>query len=206
LFGKPFFNSGGRKKANILPTIVSWEVFVVKSWPLGFIYGRGVPPVAGLPLTPKRSKEIFDDFHCKNPEINLYHAELIYQATTKGYIRTPFGRIRLFSNPKKERNEILSTPGQVTGVDVLYRNVLTSGINQGLKARFGGRLLFTVHDSAVCCADYACWREATEFITQKMEAPIPELDGWSIPVEAKVGFNWYDIMSVTKFERTGGAI
>lgn len=200
IFKRSFFKAGlPRTKSNILDSVKPWEILVVKSWPLGFIYGRGIPDTSGTQLSSRESAEQYHKFHRDNPEIKRLHVQLEYNATRDGYLLSPFGRMRRFPNPKQAHNEILSFPGQTVAVDVLYRNVLTSGLNEALFEKFSGRLVFTVHDSAICCVLKEKAREAAECIKSYMERPLPELDGWSIPAEVKIGPNWGAVKSLEKY-------
>jgi uracil-DNA glycosylase family 4 len=199
IFQKPFFVEGlPRTKENTRPDIQPWEILVDKSWPLGFLYGRGIPDNTGLPIARSKCKEIYERFHRDNPEFGKFHSELEYQATRKGYLITPFGRIRRFPNPKALRNEILAFPGQTTAVDVLYRNALLP-LPKPLKIEFGGRVLFPVHDSVVCQVNRSCLVDAVKFIQTTMQSPLPELGGFNIPATLKVGYNWGELMSLEKF-------
>jgi uracil-DNA glycosylase family 4 len=201
LFKKPFFREGlQRTKKNIRPEVAPWEILVVKSWPLGFIYGRGIPDPTGLPITKLDCKRLYESFHSENPEFRAFWTQLEYDANRNGYLISPFGRIRRFPNPKMLRNEILAFPGQSVAVDVLIRNALMP-LPEKLKP-FGGRVLFPVHDSVVCQSDATSTDavlEACNTIQRTMESPIPELDGWSIPAEVKVGPNWGSLTSVEKW-------
>lgn len=182
LFKKPFFKEGCvRTKKNILSSVAPWEILVVKSWPLGFIYGRGVPDPTGLPITRSDCKRLHDGFHRDNPEFGVFHHELEYKANRQGYLISPFGRIRRFPNPKALRNEILAFPGQSVAVDVLIRNALIP-LPEKLK-QFDG-------------CDNSAVPNACKVIQTTMEAPLPELDNWSIPVEIKVGPSWGKLYSL----------
>jgi len=74
-------------------------------------------------------------------------------------------------------------------VDVLIRNALVP-LPGVFKERFGGRILFSVHDSVGWCAVKEKAKEAQEFIDETMSAPILELGGLRIPVETKLGVSW----------------
>jgi len=197
LFKKPFFNPGPRQKWNVSKDVRPWEILVVKSWPLGFIYGRGVPSNAGLPITGVDCRRIYTTFHQENREFGIFHTKLEFDASRQGYLCSPFGRIRRFPNPKAARNEILAFPGQSVSIDVLIQNALLP-LNEGLGA-FGGRVLFTVHDSVVTSILLETLEQACGFIKREMEAPLPQLGGHSIPIELKVGLNWGELMSLEKF-------
>lgn len=200
LFKKPFFIEGlQRTKKNIRPDVAPWEILVVKSWPLGFIYGRGIPDPTGLPITKADAKRLHDTFHNNNPEFKVFHTQLEFEANRKGYLITPFGRIRRFPNPRGQRNEILAFPGQSVAVDILVKNALEPLPDALLKIHPDNRVLFPVHDSVVCQIDVESIVESYNTIKREMEAPIAELDGWSIPCEIKVGLSWGNLMSLEKF-------
>jgi hypothetical protein len=68
-------------------------------------------------------------------------------------------------------------------------------------------LYFTVHDSGVYNIeggrrDPALGVQALEFIKGVMESPIAALDGFSIPVEAKLGTSWGELVGVDKYADT----
>jgi DNA polymerase I-like protein with 3'-5' exonuclease and polymerase domains len=191
IFNEPFFVKGRqRSKANIDPSVPPWKLLVAKSWPLGFIYGRGIPDTTGLPIDKRKSEKIYNEFHNSHPRIRIFHTEILLNASRNGYLVSPFGRMRRFPNAKGQRNDILSFPGQVVAVDVLYRNALTV-LPERLKEDFGGRLLFSVHDSVGWCALKEKAKAAREFVDETMSRELsPELPGLRIPCETKLGANW----------------
>jgi DNA polymerase I-like protein with 3'-5' exonuclease and polymerase domains len=209
IWKEPFFYPvGGRSKGNRNKAVPPWKLLVAKSWPLGFTYGRGVPHPEdqGLPITQRDAARIHAQFHKDYPEFGVFHRELEFLVNRQGYLQTAFGRLRHFPNPKGQRNEYLAFPGQTTAVDVLLRNALIP-LSTLLPTNFGGRsrVLFTVHDSVIC--NVTCNRslrsceEAYHLVKQTLEAPILELDGFSIPCEVKVGPSWGQGMSWPEFER-----
>ena len=199
IFKERFFQPGKqRQKAFIDSNVPPWKLLVAKSWPLGFIYGRGVPDPTGLPINKGDCKRIFDGFHRDHPRIGLFHTNLTLFASKNGYLLSPFGRMRRFPNPQGQRNEILAFPGQTVAVDVLIRNALLP-LPQMLRLRFGGRVLGSVHDSVLWCARSSQIEEAADAIDKQMSQPLPELGGLSIPVETKVGLSWGEVMRLEKF-------
>jgi uracil-DNA glycosylase family 4 len=186
LFKRPFFIEGlQRTKKNIRPTVAPWEILVVKSWPLGFIYGRGVPDPTGLPISGIDCKRLHDQFHRDNPEFRIFHTKLEFDANRNGYLISPFGRIRRFPNPKGQRNELLAFPGQSVAVDILIKNAL-----EPLPALL--RKFDNVEDVPNAC----------KIIQETMEAPVPELEGWSFPIEIKVGPSWGELTSLEKWNES----
>jgi uracil-DNA glycosylase family 4 len=198
IFKKPFFTEGMKRvKANIHPNVQEWELLVAKSWPLGFIYGRGIPSPTGLPITPADCRRLHSTFHSENPEIGRFHTQLEFEANRKGYLISPFGRIRRFWNPKQQRNDLLAFPGQSVAVDVLIKNALIP--LPDLIRPYGGRVLFPVHDSVICQCNVDQVERVHDIIKRTMESPLPELDGHSIPVEVKIGPSWGELMSLEKW-------
>jgi DNA polymerase I-like protein with 3'-5' exonuclease and polymerase domains len=146
-----------------------------------------------------KCKQVYDKFHAENPEIKKFHTQLDFNAARNGFLISPFGRIRKFPNPKQLHNEILAFPGQSVAVDVLIRNAILP--LPGLLDQFGGRLLFTVHDSVVCQFDARYLREVDELVQKTMEAPLTELNNWSIPTERKYGWNWGELYNIDRFRK-----
>lgn len=203
IFKEQFFKAGKqRAKANILESVPPWKLLVAKSWPLGFIYGRGIPDTTGLPISKLDSARIHSEYHRAHPRIGQFHTDLIYDANKNGYLLSPFGRMRHFPNVKGQRNEILSFPGQVVAVDVLIRNALLA-LPQMLRERFGGRVLGAVHDSVLWCAEKDKVKQAAEAVEEKMTMPLVELGGLVIPVETKVGISWGEAMRMEKYFAEG---
>lgn len=209
IWKEPFFNPvGGRLKSNRADSVPPWKLLVAKSWPLGFIYGRGAPDPAdqGLPIGQQRAKQIHAQFHKDYPEYGVFHRELEFLVNRDGYLQTAFGRMRRFPNPKGQRNEYLAFPGQTSAVDVLLRNALLP-LSESLPARYGprSRVLFTVHDSVICNVtankSLRTAHEAYEHVQRTLEQPIDELDQFVINCEVKIGPSWGQGMSWPKFER-----
>jgi DNA polymerase-1 len=207
IWNEPFFLPGKpRTKSNRDDSRTPpWKLLVAKSWPLGFIYGRGVPGVEGLPIAPSKAKQIRMDFFRAYPEISAYHNKIMFEATKQGYLQTPFGRMRRFPNPTAQRGSLLAFPGQSTAPDILVQKVIL-GAGRAIGKIFGprSRLYFTVHDSGIfniqgAGKDPGVARAAVEYIKSEMESPIPELKGFSIPAEVKIGPSWGDTSFVEKY-------
>lgn len=209
IWNEPFFLAGQPRKKEFRDDAGTppWKLLVAKSWPLGFIYGRGVPGVEGLPISPARAKTIRTDFHSAYPEIGRYHNDLMFEATKRGFLQTPFGRMRRFANPQVMRNSLLAFPGQSTAPDILIQKVIL-GAGRAVASLFGprSRLYFTVHDSGIFNIhggrkDPALGLQAVQYIKQTLESPIPELDGFIIPTEVKIGPSWGQVMSTEKYAK-----
>ena len=199
IWKEPFFQAGKpRQKRYMLKDIPPWKLLVTKSYPLGFTYGRR--------QVESKYKWLLDWYHKKFPAVNQFHRELIFQATRDGYLQTVFGRMRRFPNPQAMHNKILAFPGQTTLADVLIQNAIL-GLQQTLPNAFGerSRVLFTVHDSVICNIQGAAKslkiaHDALDLVNERLAAPIPEMGGFSLKAEAKIGPNWSDGMVKEKYE------
>jgi len=178
------------------------KLLIAKSCPLGFIYGRGPGSMVDLGVTAQKGREIFNRLDREHTAIGVFHKRLMYQAYNDGYIRNAFGRIRRFPNPSMQRNEILSCPGQSNAADVLRVNALIP-FHQGLKP-YGARTIFTVHDSTGVSCPKSAVVDCVNYMVATMEAPIPQLEGLSIPVEIKIGPNWNDVILYDKWCKQEG--
>lgn len=189
IFHEPFFEEGKpRKKRFARKDIAPWKLLVTKSYPLGITYGREA--------LPSEYKWLLDWYHKKFTRVRPFHNNLIYQATNQGFLQTCFGRMRRFPNARGQRNKILAFPGQSTLPDVLVRNAilpLTERLSRDLGER--SRLLFTVHDSAICNIHGAARsltkaHDAIDYVTEVVQQPIPEMGGFRLYAEAKIGPSW----------------
>jgi DNA polymerase I-like protein with 3'-5' exonuclease and polymerase domains len=185
LFNEPFFKPGGRSKRFRREDIPAWKLLLAKTYPMGFIYGR-------QPRDPLGAK-LYQDFHRANPEISAFHSRLFLQVTKARFYQSVFGRMRRFANPKAQKNEIYSAPGQLTAVDILNKNALIPlkyllpfFEHEGVRAR----ILFPQYDSVVVSVHKARAEELAVAIKRSMETPIPEMAGLVIPAETSIGPNW----------------
>lgn len=194
----PFFIPGKPKtKGNINPTIEPSNILFIKTAPLGLIYGRQADSLQKMGLTPRQATQKYSKFHADHKAIGDFHKKVMKDVEQKGYAQNVFGRIRRFPNPKGMRPEILSFYGQNTGSDILKRNALIP-LKKGLRA-YGARLLYTVHDSVGVCVRRDTLGDTAKFVQGCMEAPIPEMNGFSIGCDIKVGPSWGQLMSLDKY-------
>jgi len=198
IFKEPFFiPNKPRTKQYKADTVEPWKLLVCKSYPLGFTYGRKA--------VESKFKWLYDWYHKKFTKVAPFHSELIFKATRDGYLQTCFGRMRRFPNPRGQHNQILAFPGQSTLPDVLIRNAILP-LTESLPRIFGerSRVLFTVHDSVVCnihgaakSVKVAC--DAIDLVSSTLSSPIPEMGGFSIPCETKIGPSWHHGMLKEKY-------
>jgi len=192
IWKEPYFQEGKpRQKKYARKDIEPWKLLVTKSYPLGFTYGRRA--------VESKYKWLLDWYHKKFTRVAPFHSELIFRATRDGYLQTVFGRMRRFPNPRGQHNQILAFPGQSTLPDVLIRNAILP-LGGALPRLFGerSRVLFTVHDSVVCNIQGAAREvktatDACELVTSTLSSPIPEMNGFFLRCETKIGTNWQNV-------------
>lgn len=198
LFKEPFFKEGCLPKKEFkLPGISPQKLLRAKTLPIGMMHGRVNLDEEGL--SKAEGELIKKRFMCEHPEIfdktNGWHARLERLALRQGYVSNPFGRMRRFPNPRGNRNELLQYPDQSTASDILRRNAF---LNLDL-VDFGARRVLTVHDQILVSCPLRNLQACACHIKSKMEAPIPEMQNYHIPVSLKVGWNWGDLMSIEDF-------
>jgi DNA polymerase I-like protein with 3'-5' exonuclease and polymerase domains len=198
LFKEPFFEPGKPPmKKYKLDKISPQKLLRAKTLPIGMMHGRVNLDEDGL--SKQDQETIKRNFFSDHPEIfhktEGWHARLERLAYRQHYIQNPFGRLRRFPNPKANRNELLQYPDQSTASDILRRNAF---VNLHL-SDFAARRVLTVHDQILVSCPVRNLVECSNHIKKMMELPIPEMDGYHIPVSLKVGWNWGDLMSIEDF-------
>lgn len=200
----PFFVPGMSKiKANINPAINPADILFIKTAPLGLIYGRKADSLQTMGLSAREAVAKFKQFHTDHRAIGIFHTKVMNDVIRKGYAQNCFGRIRRFPNPAGQRPEILSFFGQNTGSDILKRNALIP-LARTLP-EFGARLLLTVHDSVGISARRDNYRAVIEHVRGTLEQPIPEMGGFTIGCDIKVGDDWGSITTPEKYEKRRAA-
>jgi DNA polymerase len=199
IWKEPFFEAGKpRQKKFMRKDLEPWKLLVTKSYPLGITYGRTA--------IDSQYKWLLDWYHKKFTRVNPFHSSLIYQATNAGFLQTCFARMRRFPNAKGQRNQILAFPGQTTLPDILIRNAILP-LGRSLPANFGerSRVLFTVHDSVICnihgaARSYKVAANAIDHVTETLQQPILEMNGFNLYAETKIGPNWSENYGQHKLE------
>jgi DNA polymerase I-like protein with 3'-5' exonuclease and polymerase domains len=170
----------------------------------GSNYGMGPMKISRLYDMPfSEVKNLCDQWKKVNAKTVEWQLATAAKAKADGYLETPFQRRRWFYTDSAF-TESLSFLPQSTGADVVFRCMIAL-----LYDRVGwpesqvqkivpfykalphpARLLVQVHDSLVGEAPISLMPEVIDTLTRVMSQPWPELGGYAIPVEPKVGFSW----------------
>lgn len=103
-------------------------------------------------------ENVIDKYYSKYRGLKQWHDQLIREATTKGMVQSPFGRIFKFERQQKWNGDMVwpvtdikNYPVQGTGADIvcMSRVMINKAFN---RANLKSKLISTVHDSIVADA------------------------------------------------------
>jgi DNA polymerase I-like protein with 3'-5' exonuclease and polymerase domains len=162
---------------------------------LGWSYRMGAKKLelhTGIPF--KRAKTILDGLNSTFTGVVRKWSEYEAAARSQGYLENPFGRRRYFY--KVDVPQVCNFFSQSTAADILFRGHRDLNCDPWTGKIDGveGYFLATVHDSNL--AEGPEWDPVASALRNVMEAPIPELDGLSIPVEIKIGKSWGEMKKI----------
>jgi len=170
----------------------------------GTSYGMGPMKISRLYDLPfAEVKELHEKWKAANPKTVAWQLETAEKAKKDGYLTTPFGRKRWFYTDSAYTESISFLP-QSTGADLVFRCMIALMYDrigwpesqvQKLVQFYKplprpAQLLVQVHDSLVGQAPLSLMPEVVDTLVRVMSQPWPELGGYSIPAEPKVGNSW----------------
>ena len=155
-------------------------------------------------LTLAKATQLLEAYHYSNPEVRCWHEWVRETIATKGFLKTPFGRERIFATARAELimtgkisnnswKDAISYVPQATVPDVANKGMLAlwkSPIGKEL------RFLHQGHDSFLCACPVEKLGEAATHLMKCLTIPfeITDIKGikriLSIPVDMAWGFSW----------------
>lgn len=141
---------------------------------------------ASLRISVKKAREFIENMKLVYPILQRYREAVVRTASKRGWLANPFGRRGYFqvdSKGKVEPAKVVAFTPQSTAADMMIR-IIGNAYDAGLKLRW------TVHDELGISSNDPL-RDA-EILREIMEAPFPELNGFSCPVDIGIGVNWYE--------------
>jgi hypothetical protein len=158
--------------------------------------------MAGIP--PARATQILEAYHRPYPEIRQWHNWVLNEIGTKGILRTPFSRERIFATARAElliigkiskdsHKDAIAYVPQATVPDVVNKGMLAlwqSPIGKELRFHHQG------HDSFLCSCPVELLGEAATTLKGCLTIPfdITDIKGikrtLTIPCETAWGFSW----------------
>ena len=157
-------------------------------------YGMGARTFAkNVKLTERESDVLLKQYFATYPRIKLWHTETADTLRRTRILRNPFGRRRIFFSRWDDSliKEGLAFVPQSSVADAV--NLAIINIHRKLAGRDDIQLLLQVHDSIVMQARDEKVCEAVELLVKEMSIVIPIGEGFTIPVDVKVGKNWEDM-------------
>jgi len=146
-------------------------------------------------VTPTEAKNAMAKYYAAMPELLQWHERVKRDVCRFRQLRTPFGRLRVFLgrlDATTFRSAIAFTP-QSTIADIINQALVK------LEERYPFMLICQVHDELVMEVPIPHLDEVVKAIREACEIPIyfPSTpDPMVVPVEIKVGKNWYDTQEV----------
>ena len=129
----------------------------------------------------------------KYPELHDYQEKCKEAFNKRGFLETPFGRVRYLQTITQGFN----FPVQSTASDITLGSIV-------LMDAEGIQILASVHDSIVFQVSTDNWLQHAKRVREIMERPILELDGVQFRVTYEKGGNWYEMEDVTNDIKRGG--
>ena len=156
-----------------------------------------------------RATQILTGYHRARPEIGKWHEWVLKEIGTKGVLRTPFGRERIFATARAELlltgkisndswKDAISYVPQATIPDLTNKGMVglwESPIGKELRFQHQG------HDSFLCACPVELLGEAATELTKLCTIPfdVTDINGvtrtLTIPVEVAFGFDWMALKS-----------
>lgn len=175
----------------------------------GIIYGMGILALKkNLGTTREEAQQFYDDYFAEFPKVGAYMEATKEMARTRGYVETLFGRRRYFPNmrrlPPREKaaaeRMAINAPCQGTNADI--NKIAMIEADKRLREaglRDHAHLLLQVHDELIYEVREDKLEEVLPIVREAMVGVVrenPKARGVPLTVDASVGDNWSDAVSV----------
>ena len=164
----------------------------------GIVYGIGAFSLSkDLHVTNKEAKQYIDSYFDTYPDVHNFINCLIEDASSTGYAKTMFGRIRYIPELSSSNKNLkafgeraaMNSPIQGTAADIIkiaMINVDKALTNAGIDAK----LILQVHDELIIEAHKDCAEAAYSILKTEMEKATELLV--PLTTDVSVGKSWYD--------------
>lgn len=158
--------------------------------------------VAGIPKA--KASALLEAYHAANPEIRQWHDWVRDQIATKGILRTPFGRERIFATARAELliTGKISNDAWKDAIAYVPQATVPDVTNMGMvklwESPIGSELRFhhQGHDSFMCSCPVELLGEAAAELIRNLTIPfkVTDIKGHrrtlTIPCDVAWGFSW----------------
>lgn len=187
---RQFFQEGkARTKRNMCESVNADELRLVKTIPLGFLYGRtGEAVAAQCGWTPATGRSFREQWFARVPELPRAHDAIRYEMEQRGVLRPPPGVMLHYPSPSLQG---LNCYGQTPAAFVLIQSLIECERAFAAHPELGARVVLTVHDALLFNVkrQYVC-EAYEEVIHPILTQPITWLKNFRFRHEAKVGSRW----------------
>ena len=162
------------------------QQLIAKTINFGTLYGRTPYSIAvAFKVTVEEAQRWQMKLMDKYPGLKRYRDKCTEDFNTKGFLTTPFGRLRYITS----KTQGFNFPIQSTASDVTLKAiVLSDQANLWCWA--------TIHDSIVYHIKEDEFEEKLKIIKNIIERPVPELKGVSFNADYQKGYNWYNLQEI----------
>lgn len=173
-----------------------WSIarFTSKKVTFGVMYLIGAAslakPKTGINSTTRIAQTYIDKWYAKYSQFKRWQQSVIKEAYEIGELQTPFGNKMRLHHVVSSRLEPAIANFKIQGTASHWTLASAIELNHMLH-KFDSRILLLVHDSIVMRVPYCFVTEVAALVKAIMEKP--KLQGFpSVPVEIKVGQNWFE--------------
>lgn len=152
----------------------------------GLGYGRGAQSMAreyGWSTT--EAQRFIDNYFGRFPKLKLWRQDLMRDADKNGYLVNPYGRRRYFFG-QHIATKVYNFIPSGTAADILYESLVLLDKQTPKDTR----IVIQVHDDVVAECPIGQEKQTSEWLKDIMARPIDVLDGYTIPVEVRIGKTW----------------
>lgn len=140
----------------------------------------------GIFLSVADCKRFIAVFNRLYPQVAQMRQEWVREAFATNKVTNPFGRFRRFYKPSEEATAIFNIYPQGTAGDIMLRAM--ARLRKELPSP--ARIAIQVHDELVIFSQKSMRKEIVTCLTDVMSAAIPEMPGFTTPVDLWVGPSW----------------
>lgn len=160
----------------------------------GVMYLIGAPslakPKTGINSTTKIAQGYIDAWYARYSQFKRWQQQIIKEAYELGELQTPFGNKMRLHHVVSSRLEPAIANFKIQGTASHWTLASAIELNHMLH-KYDSRILLLVHDSIVMRVPHCFIHEVAQLVKSIMEKP--KLNGFpSVPVEIKVGPNWFE--------------
>ena len=152
-----------------------------ESYGMGYLKFSRELATEGVYVTPGEAKRLLSGLSVAYPTLRDRRDQLVRLANAEHRLRNCFGRFRYFF--ADAYGNAMNFLPQSTAADV----IMSKMVRLAEELPEPARMLLQVHDSILVEAPRDLRERVVECLRDVMQSPVPEMDGWSCPIDLKLG-------------------